>query len=167
MLDERVDALRAIVSANHQEMRRLIGALSDADLEKRTDIGWNVRAVAGHIAQTPAGDVYVARRLSTGKSATLPGFLAFTIDVANWFAARKFRRATQPELLAELDRQHAGLMTCVESLSAYQLDRSGAVMGVGTLTTFEYLRQSPAHAHEHAASIRRAVEAEPQGASEL
>ena len=26
MLDERVDALRAIVSANHQEMRRLIGA---------------------------------------------------------------------------------------------------------------------------------------------
>ena len=43
---------------------------------------------------------------------------------------------------------------------------SGAVMGVGTLTTFEYLQQSPSHSHEHAASIRRAV-AEPQGASEL
>ena len=167
MLDERVDTLRAIASANHEEMRRLIGSLSDADLEKRTEIGWRVPAVAGHIVQAPAGDVYVARRLAAGKSATLPGFLSFAIDIANWFAARKFRKATQQELLAELDRQHAGLMTYVGSLSAYQLDRSGAVMGLGKLTTFEYLHQSRSHTQEHAASIRRAVEADPYGASRL
>ena len=75
MLDERVDTLRAIVVAHHQEMRRLIGALSDADLDRRTEIGWSVRAVAGHIAQAPSSDIYVARRLAAGKSATLPGFL--------------------------------------------------------------------------------------------
>lgn len=72
MLDERVDALRTIVSANHQEMRRLIGALSDTDLDRTTEIGWSVRAVAGHIAQAPAGDLYVTRRLAAGKSATIP-----------------------------------------------------------------------------------------------
>ncbi len=72
MLDVRVDELRAIVTALHQEMRRLIGSLSDADLEKRTEIAWRVRAGASHIVQAPAGDVYVARRLAAGKSATLP-----------------------------------------------------------------------------------------------
>ena len=55
MLDERADALRAIVSANHQEMRRLIGGLSDADLETKTESGRNVRSASGHIAQAPAG----------------------------------------------------------------------------------------------------------------
>jgi hypothetical protein len=89
------------------------------------------------------------------------------IDIANWFAARRFRKATQQSLLAELDRKHAELVACIESLSAYDLDRSGAVMGLGTLTTLEYLHQSPSHAQEHAASIRRAVGLEPQGASGL
>lgn len=167
MLDERVDTLRAIVVAHHQEMRRLIGALSDADLDRRTEIGWSVRAVAGHIAQAPSSDIYVAHRLAAGKSATLPGFLFFTIDIANWFAARKFQKGTQQELVVELDRQHAKLVTYLESLSADQLDRPRSVMGLGRLTTFEFLHQCPSHAQEHAASIRRAVGLEPQGASGL
>lgn len=164
-MDERGAELRAIMSANHLEMRQLIGALSDADLDRRTEIGWNVRAVTGHIAQAPAGDLYVVRRLAAGKNATLPGVLTFTIDLANWLAARKFRKATQPELLDELDRQHARLVTYVESLSADQLDRSGTVMGLGSLTTFEYLQQSPSHSQEHASSIRRPVQDGRHGAS--
>jgi hypothetical protein len=167
MLDERLDGLRSIASANHREMRQLIGALSDTDLDARTEIGWTVRAVAGHIAQAPGGDIYVARRLAAGKNATLPNFLAFTINIANWFAARKLRRATRAELLAELDQQHSRYVIYIESLGTYQLDQSGAVMGLGRLTTFEYLHQSPAHAQEHAGSIRRSVGAAPRGATGL
>ncbi len=72
MLDERIDALKAVTSANHQGMRRLLGALSSEDFDRKTEIGRSVRAVADHIARAPSGDVYVVRRLAGGKSATIP-----------------------------------------------------------------------------------------------
>ena len=157
MLDERVGTLRQVTSKAHVDMGQLIDGLREADLDRKTDLGWPVRALAGHIAQAPAGDKYVARRLSGGKNATLPGFLAFTIDVANWYGARKFRRAALSELRSELDRQYTDLVTYIESLNTYQLDQGGTVMGLGRLTTFEYLHQSPSHVLEHASSIQHAI----------
>ena len=155
MLDERVDTLRQVISKAHADMGQLIASTRPTSIARQTSAG-RCAPWRGISRRRRPADRYVARRLSSGKNATLPGSVAFTIDVANWYGARKFRRAATSELRSELDRQYTDLVTYIESLSTYQLDQNGIVMGLG-LTTFEYLHQSPSHVLEHASSIPRAI----------
>ncbi len=161
---DRLNDVRDILTSHHEDMRSLIGGLDDADLDRRTENGWSIRMMAGHIAESPKGDIYVLKRLTAGKNATLPKPLAFILDLVNWKDVRKFRRATKPDLLSVLETEHNAIFAYVTALSEEQLDRRGIVFGRGELSALEYLQQTPAHGREHGASIRNAVAAPSEGA---
>lgn len=154
---DRLSAVRDILTAHYEDMRALIGGLSETDLGRKTDNGWSVRLVAGHIAASPGGDIYVLKRLTEGKNATLPKPLAFVVNLMNWQGVRKFRKATTADLLTELETQHNAFFAYVTALSEEQLDRRGTVFGLGELSAIDYLKQTPSHGREHGESIRKAV----------
>lgn len=156
MGDRRAE-LRDIITAGYEESRALIERLTEADLAQRTDTGWTVAQTAGHIARSPGGDVFVAKRLSAGKNATLPRFLWFAIDIRNYLGVRGYKTAARGDLLREFEGGHNKLFGFVNELTDEDLDRAGTVLGRGRMTAYEYLRQSPAHANEHADGIRRAI----------
>ncbi len=116
-----------------------------------------MRSVGGHIAQAPGGDVYVAKRLAKGSNATLPGFLAFVLDLSNWWGVRKFAKATRADLLAAWENGHNDLFSFATTLSDDELDRGGTVMSLGKQTAYSFLKQSPSHSQEHAEAIRAVI----------
>lgn len=154
---DRLSDLRDILTNHHEEMRLLISGLREADLDRKTDNGWSVRLLAGHIAAAPTGDIYVLDRVTRGRNATLPKPLAFVLDIMNWVNGRKFRKASKPDLLTEQESQYNVLFAYVTALSEEQLDGRGTVFGMGELSAFEYLMQTPSHGREHAESIRSAI----------
>jgi hypothetical protein len=156
-MGDRIVELRDILSGTYEESRVLLSRLSETDLPKATENGWSVGQMAGHIARSPAGSTYVVRRLRQGKSATVPGVLSFLINVRNFLGTRKFKRATKRDLLGELERSHNELFAMVTELSDEELDRQGTVFGIGRLSTYEFLKRSPVHPHEHGEELMRAI----------
>ena len=156
-MGDRDEKLKSILGSQRDEVRAFLGGLSDTDLLTKTDLGWSVSQVAGHIAESPPGDTYVAKRLAQGKNATLPGFLAFVINLGNWWGTRKYKRTSRDILVKTWDTQHAKLTDYVATLTDSELDRGGVVMGMGRVTLYEYLVQSPSHARDHAKAIERAL----------
>ena len=156
-MSTRTEQLREVLDANHAEMRSLIESLAPEQLRRKTEAGWTVGQMAGHIAASASGDIYVAKRLAQGKAAELPGFLSFIINIANWWGVRKFKTASTADIVAACDEGHQALTGFVSGLTEEQLDRAAAVMTIGRISTFDYLKRSPAHTQEHAALIRRAL----------
>lgn len=162
---DRLSDLRDILTNHHEDMRALIGGLSEADFDRKTDNGWSVRLLAGHIAASPTGDIYVLDRLTEGRNATLPKPLAFVLNMMNWVNGRKFRKASKADILTELETQHNAMSAYVTALSEEQLDRRGTVFGLGDVSALEYLQQTPSHGREHGESIRSAVGQASENAS--
>lgn len=157
-MGQRTEELRDVITRNYEDIRTLFGRMSEADMSKKTDTGWPVRALAGHIAESPGSDTYVAKRLSAGKNATLPGFLSFVIDLGNWWSIRKYGKATKADLLGAWENAQNQFFAYVTELTDEQLDRAGTVMGLGQRTAYEYLKGSPSHSQEHAESIRNVID---------
>jgi len=162
---DRLGDLRDILTNHYEDMRALIGGLRDADLDRKTDNGWSVRLLAGHIAASPTGDIYVLDRLTVDRNATIPKPLAFVLDIMNSVNGRRFRKASKADLLTEQESQYNALFAHVTALSEAQLDGRGSVFGMGELSAFEYLMQTPSHGREHAASIRSAIGQASENAS--
>jgi hypothetical protein len=156
-MGDRIVELQAIIEGAHAEIRALMERLTPEDLRKRTENGWSVGKLAGHIAESPSADLYVAKRLADGRNATIPAALSFIIDTVNYFSVRKYGNTTRDRLLAEFAAQHDKLNQYVAALTQQQLDRGGIVFGRGRQTLYEYLKGSPSHAREHADSIERAL----------
>jgi hypothetical protein len=156
-MGDRHAELRDVITAGYEASRGIFERLTDAHLDLRMDNGWSVAQMAGHIASAPRADIYVTRRLSEGKNATLPAFLAFAIDITNYFGVRRYRKARKGDLLLELESQHNQLFSFLNDLSEEALYRGGTVFRRGRMTAYEYLRQSPAHAREHGESIESVI----------
>lgn len=161
-MEDRLSGLRDALTRNNEEMRTLIDGLTEADLAKKCDNGWKVSQLAGHIAGSPSGDIYVAKRLAQGKNASIPGFLGWIIDLSNWWGGRKFGSASKADILAALEDKHNELFAYINTLSEDQLDGRGKVSGAGSnlgeLSAYEYLAvQGPQHRSDHAAGIRSAI----------
>lgn len=157
-MTERLADLRDSLTRDYEEMRTLFERLRETDLGTRTPNGWTVAQVAGHIAVTPDGDIWLLDRLRKGRNAQLPGVLAplmnTTIDVGNWSRVRRFRSATKDDLLRALEDGHNKLFAYVNGLSDEELDRGGEVFRLGRFTTREYVLQRGDHAREHAGALR-------------
>ena len=156
-MNEQLAEARRQRSATYDEMRSLVRSLSDEDLGRRTDNGWTVRQMAGHIASSGNGDIFVINRVRKGKNATLPSFLAFAINGLNYMGARKFRNATRDDIVAALDEQERKVDGVIDTLQDDELQQRGKCLGMGELTLLEYLQRSGEHPREHAASIKTAV----------
>ena len=130
-MSERLAEVRDILSRNYEEMHALIGGLADGDLDRTTANGWSVREMAGHIANSPNGDIFVMRRLRAGKSASFPSFLRWVVNIMNFQTKRKHSKASKADLLAEHEAKHNELFAYINTLSDEDLDRRGSVLSMG------------------------------------
>jgi hypothetical protein len=150
-----LSTIRAALEETHQESRALIAGLNTGDLDRRTrNPKWTVRQIAAHIAEDDGATLYVAKLLARGKNATAPGFV---VNLANWWALRKYRRAATGDLLATIDQKHAALMNWLTNVPAEALERQGTISQVGRMSLAEFLVKSGTHSREHAADIRAVI----------
>lgn len=156
-MPDRLPELRDIITRDYEETRALIEKLPADSLAKETSNGWNVAQLAGHVANSSRGAIFVIGRLRRGGNATVPRPLAFIVNVMNWRDARKFKSATKADLLGAAEASHNDLIAALNGVSEEELDRGGEVLSLGKMTMFEYLKQSGNHAREHAADLRQAA----------
>jgi hypothetical protein len=151
--------IRAALDQVYQENRALISRLSAADLERPTaNPKWNVRTLAAHIAEDPAGAVYAGKLLGKGKNARAP---AVVVNLANWWSLRRHRRASAADLVDVLDRRQRELLAWFDGLPESALANGGEVSQIGRVTLGEFLIRNGEHSHEHAADIRSALQSAP------
>jgi hypothetical protein len=154
---DRLAELREIVTRDYEEARALIVRLGADTLARRTSNGWTVGQLAGHIATSPKGDLFVLGRLTSGKNASVPGALRFIIDVMNWWDVRKFKGMPKESLLQVAEDCHNERFARLNALSDQDLDRGGDVLSMGKLTAYEYMKRSGEHPREHAAEIKKTL----------
>ena len=151
--------LRAVLEQVYGENRALIAGLTDAEMERPTpNPRWNVRKLAAHIAEDPAGAVYVGKLLARGKNAKAPDFV---VNLANWWSLRKYKKSTASELVSVLDRRQQELLTWFDRVPETALENGGEVSQVGKVTLAEFLTGNGEHSREHAADIRSALQGAP------
>jgi hypothetical protein len=148
-------SIREELEQVYQENRALIAGLCEEDMRLPTpNPRWNVRQLAAHIAEDPAGALFVGRLLAKGKNAKAPGLL---IDLANWWGLRKYKQANAAALLSVLDRRQQELLGWFDSVPEAALADGGEVSQVGAVTLGEFLTRNGAHSREHVADIRAAL----------
>ncbi len=153
---QKTDLLN-VLDETDRETRAFFEGLSDEDLSKRTDeSNWTVGQLAGHIAQVPWA-MYVVRRLSQNKDASPPGPLGFVLHLGNWWNARRAHVTSSAQLINTWTSAYAGYRRHIESLPEDVLEHGGQVTGRGRMTVADFVRSSPDHTREHAATIRRAL----------
>jgi hypothetical protein len=147
--------IRALLEQTYQENRALITGLTEADMDRPTpNPKWNVRKLAAHIAEDPAGAVYVGKILARGKNARAPDFV---VNLFNWWSLRKYKGASASDLVTALDRRQQELLSWLDSLPEETLSNGGLVSGQGKVTLGEFLAQNGAHSRDHAADVRTAL----------
>jgi hypothetical protein len=156
-MGDRLAEIRDVATRDYEEVRALIDRLGEDTLERKTSNGWTVRRLAGHVAGSPRGHIFVIGRLRKGGSATIPTPLSFLIDLRNWWEGRKYTNASKPQLLQSAESCYNDYIAAINSLSEEELDRGGDVLRLGKMTMYEYLIKSGDHGREHAADIRRTI----------
>lgn len=146
-----------MLTTHYEEMRRFISRIPEVQLATRIEGGWTVAQAAGHIAEAPATDIFVAGRLCRGKNATVPRALAFVIDLRNRLKSRRYTRVHRADLLGELEKHYNAMFAFVNELEDNELDASGEVFGRGRISAYEFIIGSPEHARGHAHDIETAL----------
>jgi hypothetical protein len=149
-------SIRAALEQVYQESRALIAGLSAGEMERPTpNPKWNVRKLAAHIAEDPAGALYVGKLLARGKNARAPDFV---VNLFNWWGLRKYKNAAPSDLVAVLDRRQQELLTWFDAVPEAALSNGGEVSQVGKVTLGDFLTRNCEHSREHAADIRSALQ---------
>jgi hypothetical protein len=154
---DRLAEIRDVVTRDYEEVRALIARLGEDTLARRTSNGWTASQLAGHIAGSPNGHVFVISRLRNGRSAAFPKPLGFMVNLLNWWTARRFRSAAKTALLQAAEDNYNRLIATINGISEDELDRGGDVLSLGKMTMYEYLVRSGDHGREHAAELRKAA----------
>lgn len=156
-MSERLAGARDALSKNYEEMHAFMASLTEEQLSAVAPNGWTVRRVAGHIATSADGQLFVLGRLRNGKSASFPAFLHPVIDLRNWWTGRPWKNATKADILAKHEEKHNELFSYLNTLTEDDLDKRGPALSMGELSIIEFLHRSSEHEHEHAAEIRQAI----------
>ena len=158
-MGDRLAEIRDVATSDYEEVRALLTSLSEDSLSRKTANGWSVGQLAGHVADSSRGAIFVIGRLRKGGNATVPRPLAFIVDLMNWNGKRKFTNTTKSELLSFAENSYNSLVAAVNGLTEEDLDRGGEVLSLGKMTIYEYLMKSGDHGREHAQDIRSAASA--------
>ncbi|MEX0749482.1 MAG: DinB family protein [Dehalococcoidia bacterium] len=156
-MSQRHDELRQSVTSGYEDMRALFGQLTPEAMQRPATDGWTVAQLAGHIAVSPRGQIFLINRLRKGRNATVPKPLAFIVNIRNWWMVRGFKNPTREELISALDDAHGELLACIEGISDEELDNAGTVFNSGYQTVFESVKGGADHSREHAAVLRAAA----------
>jgi len=156
-MSQRHEELKDAVTRDYDEMRDLLSRLTPEMMARRATDGWRVGQLAGHIAVSPRGLIYVLDRLRKGRNVRIPKPFGFVVNVRNWWTVRTFSNPTREQLLYAFDHAHQALLAYLGGLSDDELDRGGHFLDNGHQTVYENVIRSADHSREHAAVLREAT----------
>ena len=147
--------------AGHAAVVAAVEGLTDAELDARPagDGEWTPREVVHHLADSEMTSAIRLRRLIAEEQPVIAGY-----DEAEW--ARRLHYDDRPigPSLDALAAARATTADLLDRLTADEWRRSGTHTDSGSYGVERWLEIYAAHAHDHAAQIRRArEEAAPYG----
>jgi hypothetical protein len=148
--DER-QALIAQYKGGYEEVSRSLEGLSDAQMSEHPLPGkWSAREIVQHLADSEMNSAIRLRKLLTEESPQIQGY-----DQDVYAAALRYN---ERDIAPALEAFRAARSTTAQLLDTMTEDdwaREGTHTESGRYTASDWLRIYAAHAHNHAAQIRR------------
>jgi hypothetical protein len=144
------------------EARRTLTGLDASQLARPTpNPGWDVRALAAHIATADDFVPFCAKKLAAGKNVLpipIPAFIEdFIGRIGNKSTVKRHRVADAAALVAALDASHAKAKVAIEAIPEAGWTRPGKVPGAGRQTLATFIQAQASHANEHLEVLRQAL----------
>jgi hypothetical protein len=143
LLEQYRDGYRAVSEA--------VGGLSDAELDRVPPDGWTPRQIVHHLADSEITSAIRLRRLIAEDQPVISGY-----DEEEFAKRLYYDRPIGPSLEA-LKAARLTTAEIVERLSEAEWQRTGTHSESGPYSVETWLEIYAAHAHDHAAQIRRAL----------
>ena len=155
MTHEERQALVGQYKAGYEEVTRSLGGFPPDKLSERPLPGkWSAREIVQHLADSEMNSAIRLRKLLTEESPQIQGY-----DQDEYAARLRYNeRDIQPALEA-FRAARATTAQLLDAMTEEDWAREGTHSESGRYTAEDWLRIYAAHAHNHAAQIRRLLEA--------
>ena len=111
---------------------------------------WSAKEIVHHLADSETTSAIRLRRLLTEENPTIAGY-----DEADWAIKLKYNEREMEPALEALRAARATTVQLLAFMSERDWERQGTHTESGTYTPVHWLKIYAAHAHNHAAQIRR------------
>ena len=154
MTPEERGSLIAKYSAGYQEVVAALDGFPEDSLGAHPITGkWSAKEIVHHLADSETTSAIRLRKLLTEENPTIQGY-----DEADWATKLKYNEREMEPALAALRAARATTVQLLAYMSEQDWQRQGTHTESGLYTPEHWLKIYAAHAHDHAAQIRRLKE---------
>ncbi len=157
-MSDRKGKLRQTIQADHAASMAVFRRLTPEQWEQPvpSDEGapWLARDVLAHLAVSEGGQLGQITRCVAGEM-TVPD--DFDLARFNRRSAQKQAGRSVDDMLAEIERGHAQVLSTLETIGDADLDKSGRHARGDTLTVEQFFHRITAHRRQHAEELQRAL----------
>jgi hypothetical protein len=157
-MSERKEKLRAVIEADHAASMAIFNSLSDAEWQSpapsEEEAPWTARDVLAHLAVSEGGQLGQITRCLEG-GVTVPD--DFDLARFNRRSVQKQADKSVADLLAQIERDHATVLSALEAVPEADLDKTGRHARGDVLTVEQFFHRITEHRREHAEEVQRAV----------
>ena len=151
MTHEERQALVAQYKAGYEEVARNLEGFPEAALSERPLPGkWSAREIVQHLADSEMNSAIRLRKLLTEEDAQIQGY-----DQEDYAARLRYNERDIAPALEVFRAARATTSQILERMNEDDWAREGTHTESGRYTAEDWLRIYAAHAHNHAAQIRR------------
>ncbi len=155
MTHEERQALIAQYKAGYEEVARSLEGFPEAGLSARPIPGkWSAREIVQHLADSEMNSAIRLRKLLTEDDPQIQGY-----DQEHYAASLRYNERDIAPALDALRGARATTGQLLDAMTEADWSRAGTHSESGRYTAEDWLRIYAAHAHNHAAQIRRLREA--------
>ena len=154
MTPEERGSLIAKYSAGYQEVVAALDGFPEDSLGAHPIPGkWSAKEIVHHLADSETTSAIRLRKLLTEDNPTIQGY-----DEADWATKLKYNEREMEPALEALRAARATTVQLLAYMSEQDWQREGTHTESGLYTPEHWLKIYAAHAHDHAAQIRRLKE---------
>ena len=155
MTHEEIESLVAQYKAGYDEVAESLEGFPEEQLSAHPIPGkWSARGIVQHLADSEINSAIRLRKLLTEDDAQIQGY-----DQENYAARLRYNERDIAPALDALRGARATTAQLLDSMTEEDWSRAGTHSESGRYTARDWLKIYAAHAHNHAAQIRRLREA--------
>ena len=155
MTNEEIQSLVAQYKAGYDEVAKSLEDFPEEQLSAHPIPGkWSAREIVQHLADSEMNSAIRLRKLLTEDDAQIQGY-----DQENYAARLRYNERDIAPALDALRGARATTAQLLDSMTDEDWSREGTHSESGRYTACDWLKIYAAHAHNHAAQIRRLREA--------
>jgi hypothetical protein len=157
-MPSRIGAIRQTITADHAAGMAILNRIADEEWQRPvpSDEGaaWRARDVLAHLAVSEGGQLGQITRCLAGQ-VTVPD--DFDLNRFNRGSVRKQADKSTADLLREIEKMHAQVLTTLDTVAEADLDKTGRHARGDTLTVEQFFRRITEHRREHAEALQRTL----------